>query len=113
MLTKEQEEVLTYLLSVKRTLDNKISIGNNNYSLDGVSTQEFISRINYLEQCKMIQIHWFGSHHDNLIYGIEIQLLPPAMSYFEYKRQEKKIIEINGFSFGYLSVFLPLLFSYL
>lgn len=90
MLTKDQEKVLKYLLSIERNSDNQISVGRNNYSLNDVAEKDFISYLNLLEKAGLIELHWHSPHHDNLIYFVDITLLPDAINYFKTKKSNKK-----------------------
>ena len=90
MLNKQQEQTLKYLLSMKKDLENKISVSKNNYSLENISENDFISYINYLEQCGLISIHWISPHHDNIIHTVNIKLLPDGINYFHNKKIKSK-----------------------
>ena len=90
MLTKDQEKTLKYLLSIERNSDNQIRVGRNNYSLNNVTEKDFISYLNLFENSNLIKIHWHSPHHDNLIYFVDITLLPDAINYFKTKKSNKK-----------------------
>lgn len=90
MLSKEQEKILEYLLSIERNSNNQISIGRYNYSLRNIAENDFISYLHLFEKSGLIELHWHSPHHDNLICFVDITLLPDAINYFKVKKSNKK-----------------------
>lgn len=90
MLTKRQETILKYLLSLKRDNQNKINISKSNYTLRDVPENDFISTLNYFEQDNLINKHWYDIRQKDFNYTIEIELLPKALTYFQDKKSNKK-----------------------
>lgn len=89
MLTKEQEIILKYLLSLERNVDNKTNISRSTYTLTNVSETDFISTINYFEKLGLINKHWYDIHQRDFNRSIEIEFLPEAITYFKNKKVNK------------------------
>lgn len=90
MLTKQQEVILKYLLSLERNVENKTNISRSTYTLTDVSENDFISTINCFEKLGLINKHWLDIHQRDFNYAITIELLPKAITYFKTKEINKK-----------------------
>lgn len=90
MLTKQQEKILKYLLSLKRDNQNRANISKGNYTLQDISENDFITCLYYFEQCNLINTYWYDTHKKDFGKSIRIELLPSALSYFDNKRVNKK-----------------------
>lgn len=106
MLTKRQEIVLKYLLSLERSVDNKICISRSIYTLEKISEDEFINSVNYLEKLGLINKHWLDIHQKDFNYAMTIELLPEAITYFKTKRINK-----NNKRKDFIKWLLPLIIS--
>ena len=76
-LTKEQERILKHIISLPQNAQNTVSIGNQMTTYpDDIDDKELIQILTYLEQINFIKIKWYGVHHGNLTYAVDITLLP-------------------------------------
>lgn len=106
MLTKRQEIVLKYLLSLERGVDNKVCISRSIYTLEKIPEDEFINSVNYLEQLELINKHWLDIHQRDFNYAMTIELLPKAITYFKTKKINK-----NNKRKDFIKWLLPLIVS--
>ena len=91
MLTKDQEKILTHILSLKRSSQNSVSIGNQTTSYPiGTDEKELIRILNVFEQQNLISLKWNGADHNSLNYAVDITILPNGDSYFYDKKIAKK-----------------------
>lgn len=83
MLTKDQEKILTHILSLNRSPQNSVSIGTqmNTYPV-GINEKELIRTLNIFEQQNLISLKWNGTNHNALNYAVDIIILPNGDSYF-------------------------------
>lgn len=86
-LTKEQKRILKHIITLPKSANNTISIGNKMPTYpDNINDKELIQILIYFEQCNFIKIKWFSPHHDTLNYAVEITLLPEGNDYFKNKK---------------------------
>ena len=91
MLNKQQEKILKHLLSLERTAQNSVAIGNQMSTYPkNIEDKKLIQILDSLEKSKLIEIKWRSVHHDNLDYAINISILPEADSYFKQKKISKR-----------------------
>ena len=77
MLTKEQENILRFLLSLPRDTNNRITVSRKNYNLD-YSESDFINKLRDMETLGYFEIKYLTGHHDTLklrLFPIEILYL--------------------------------------
>lgn len=91
MLTKEQENILQWLLCQKRNTDNSVTISNSmSEYLEGYTDKEIIQKLNELENLELLNIKWISNNHSNLNAYITIKLSREALTYFDNKKNENK-----------------------
>lgn len=91
LLTKEQERILEHLISLPKSTQNVVSIGNQMPTYpDNINDKELIQILTYLEQINFIKIKWTSVHHDNLTYAVDVTLLPDGNNYFTNKKEKSK-----------------------
>ena len=109
MLTKDQEKILTHILSLNRSPQNSVSIGTHmNTYPDKINEKELIRTLNIFEQQNLISLKWNGTNHNALNYAVDITILPNGDSYFH----DKKIAQKNK-RWDRLKWLLPLIISIL
>lgn len=99
MLTKEQEEVLKYLLSLLKTsklsTPNQIRIGAGKYNFCNHSSKSNISILVTLEELGYVQLEFIG--HPDEKSSCKITLLNEALNYDFYEKEDKKDAFISSF----------------
>lgn len=88
MLTKEQEKILTFLLSLPRDTNNRITVSRKNYNLD-YSESDFINKLRDIETLGYFEIKYLTGHHDTLKTYIEVIPNGNTLSYFMDKKNKK------------------------
>lgn len=81
MLTIEQEKILTFLLSLPRDTNNRITVSRKNYNLD-YTESDFINKLRDMETLGYFEIKYLTGHHDTLKTYI-------TLSYFMDKKNKK------------------------
>lgn len=90
-LTKEQKEVLKYILTLSQTSNGTVRISNSISEYPhNMSDKELIKILTFLEQNNFIKIKWYSIHHNNLDYGIEITVQPDANNYTNAKNKDRR-----------------------
>lgn len=107
MLTKEQEDILQYILSLPRSLQNSVSIGTQIKTYPNEIEEKSLIRIlNVLEQNSYIRLKWHGTNHNSLNFAVDIFILPDGDNYFT----NKKIIKRNK-RIDFIKWIIPLFIS--
>ena len=88
MLTKEQEKILTFLLSLPRDTNNRITVSRKNYNLD-YSESDFITKLRDIETLGYFEIKYLTGHHNTLKTYIEVIPNGNTLSYFMDKKNKK------------------------
>lgn len=88
MLTKEQENILRFLLSLPRDTNNRITVSRKNYNLD-YSESYFINKLRDMETLGFFEIKYLTGHHDTLKTYIEVIPNRDTLSYFMDKKNKK------------------------
>ena len=88
MLTKEQENILRFLLSLPRDTNNRITVSRKNYNLD-YSESDFINKLRDMETLGYFEIKYLTGHHDTLKTYIEGVPNRDTLSYFMDKKNKK------------------------
>ena len=88
MLTKEQENILRFLLSLPRDTNNRITVSRKNYNLD-YSESDFINKLRDMETLGYFEIKYLTGHHDTLKTYIEVVPNRDTLSYFMDKKNKK------------------------
>lgn len=88
MLTKEQEKILTFLLSLPRDTNNRITVSRKNYNLD-YSESDFINKLRDIETLGYFEIKYLTGHHNTLKTYIEVIPNGNTLSYFMDKKNKK------------------------
>lgn len=71
MLTKDQEKILRWLLSLKTDIKNTITINNSMVEYPNQYTdKQIIQKFNELANLGLISIKWNSPNHNNLDYMI-------------------------------------------
>ena len=71
MHTKEQENIIRFLLSLPRDTNNRITVSRKNYNLD-YSESDFINKLRDMETLGYFEIKYLTGHHDTLKTYIEV-----------------------------------------
>ncbi|EHG33537.1 hypothetical protein [Enterocloster clostridioformis] len=88
MLTKEQEKILTFLLSLPRDTNNRITVSRKNYNLD-YSESDFITKLRDIETLGYFEIKYLTGHHNTLKTYIEVIPNGNTLSYFMDKKNKE------------------------
>lgn len=88
MLTKEQEKILTFLLSLPRDTNNRITVSRKNYNLD-YSESDFINKLRDIETLGYFEIKYLTGHHNTLKTYIEVIPNGNTLSYFMDKKNKE------------------------
>lgn len=88
MLSKEQEKILQFLLSLPRDSQNRINVSRNTYTLD-FSENVFLNKLRDIETLGFFKIHYLTGHHDTLKTYIEIIPDKSMLIYFDDKISQK------------------------
>lgn len=91
MLTKDQEKILRWLLSLKTDIKNTITINNSMVEYPNQYTdKQIIQKFNELANLGLIAIKWNSPNHNNLDYAIDITILKDGINYFANKKALRK-----------------------
>ena len=91
MLTKEQEKILRWLLSLKTDIKNTITIGNSHTEYPkGYNDKQIIQKLNEFANLGLITIKWYSTNHTSLNYAVDVTILREGISYFSDKKAAKK-----------------------
>lgn len=91
MLTKDQEKILRWLLSLKTDIQNTITISNSMTEYpNGYTDKQIIKKLNEFENLGLIAIKWNSPNHNNLDYAIDITILKDGINYFANKKALRK-----------------------
>lgn len=90
MLTKDQEKILRWLLSLKTDIKNTITINNSMTEYpNGYTDKQIIKKLNELENLGFITIKWYSPNHNNLNYAVDVTVLKDSINYFADKRKNR------------------------
>lgn len=107
MLTKEQEDILQYILSLPRSSQNSVSIGTQMKTCpSGVEEKNLIRILNTLEQNGYIRLKWYGTNHNSLNNAVDIFILSDGNNYFINKKISKRNKRID-----FIKWIIPLIIS--
>jgi len=101
MLTKEQEKILLWLLSLKTDIKNTITISNSMTEYpNGYTDKQIIKKLNEFENLGFITIKWYSPNHNNLNYAVDVTVLKDGINYFadkkaSIKESKRRFIESN------------------
>lgn len=91
-MTKEQETVITFLLSKNREMVKnliQVDICRSDFNIPDMTEEKFISILSELEAHRFIDIKWHTGYCNDLKYYITVVLLSPILNYFENKKDAK------------------------
>ena len=90
MLTKDQEKILRWLLSLKTDIQNTITISNSmtEYT-NGYTDKQIIKKLNEFENLGFITIKWYSTNHNNLNYAVDVTVLKDSINYFADKKKNR------------------------
>lgn len=90
MLTKDQEKILRWLLSLKTDIKNTITISNSMTEYpNGYTDKQIIKKLNELENLGFITIKWYSPNHNNLNYAVDVTVLKDSINYFADKKKNR------------------------
>lgn len=91
MLNTNEEIILLHILSLERSPQNTVSIGNQMKTYPkGTDEKELIRILSVLELHGLIRLKWIGVNHNSLDYAVNIIILPDGDAYFQNKEIIKK-----------------------
>ena len=90
MLTKDQEKILRWLLSLKADIKNTITISNlmTEYP-NGYTDKQIIKKLNEFENLGFVTIKWYSPNHNNLNYAVDVTVLKDGINYFADKKKNR------------------------
>jgi len=90
MLTKDQEKILRWLLSLKTDIKNTITISNSMTEYpNGYTDKQIIKKLNEFENLGFITIKWYSPNHNNLNYAVDVTVLKDSINYFADKKKNR------------------------
>ena len=90
MLTKDQEKILHWLLSLKTDIKNTITINNSITEYpNGYTDKQIIKKLNELDNLGFITIKWYSPNHNNLNYAVDVTILKDGINYFDDKKKNR------------------------
>lgn len=90
MLTKDQEKILRWLLSLKTDIKNTITINNSMTEYpNGYTDKQIIKELNKFENLGFITIKWYSPNHNNLNYAVDVTVLKDGINYFADKKKNR------------------------
>nr|DAE65122.1 MAG TPA: hypothetical protein [Bacteriophage sp.] len=90
MLTKDQEKILRWLLSLKTNIKNTITISNSMTEYpNGYTDKQIIKKLNEFENLGFITIKWYSPNHNNLNYAVDVTVLKDSINYFADKKKNR------------------------
>ena len=91
MLTKDQEKILRWLLSLKTDIKNTITISNSMTEYpSGYTDKQIIKKLNEFENFGLITVKWYSPNHNNLDYAVDVIILKEGINYFTDKKDSRK-----------------------
>ena len=76
MLTKDQEKILRWLLSLKTDIKNTITISNSMTKYpNGYTDKQIIKKLSEFENLGFVTIKWYSQNHDDLNYAVDVMVL--------------------------------------
>lgn len=90
MLTKDQEKILRWLLSLKADIKNTITISNlmTEYP-NGYTDKQIIKKLNEFENLGFVTIKWYSPNHNDLNYAVDVTILKDGINYFADKKKNR------------------------
>ena len=90
MLTKDQEKILRWLLSLKADIKNTITISNlmTEYP-NGYTDKQIIKKLNEFENLGFVTIKWYSPNHNDLNYAVDVTVLKDGINYFDDKKKNR------------------------
>lgn len=90
MLTKDQERILRWLLSLKADIKNTITISNlmTEYP-NGYTDKQIIKKLNEFENLGFVTIKWYSPNHNDLNYAVDVTVLKDGINYFADKKKNR------------------------
>ena len=90
MLTKDQEKILRWLLSLKADIKNTITISNlmTEYP-NGYTDKQIIKKLNEFENLGFVTIKWYSPNHNDLNYAVDVTVLKDGINYFADKKKNR------------------------
>ena len=90
MLTKDQEKILRWLLSLKADIKNTITISNlmTEYQ-NGYTDKQIIKKLNEFENLGFVTIKWYSPNHNDLNYAVDVTVLKDGINYFADKKKNR------------------------
>lgn len=90
MLTKDQEKILRWLLSLKTDIKNTITINNSITEYpNGYTDKQIIKELNEFENLGFVTIKWYSPNHNNLNYAVDVTVLKDGINYFADKKKNR------------------------
>lgn len=90
MLTKDQEKILRWLLSLKTDIKNTITINNSMTEYpNGYTDKQIIKELNRFENLGFITVKWYSPNHNNLNYAVDVTVLKDGINYFADKKKNR------------------------
>ena len=101
MLTKDQEKILRWLLSLKTDIKNTITISNSITKYpNGYTDKQIIKKLSEFENLGFVTIKWYSQNHEDLNYAVDVMVLKDGINYFadkkgSIKENKRRFIESN------------------
>lgn len=105
VLTKQQKDLISYLLTLKRDANNVVYIARNTYHYT-LSEKDLLCELNFLADEGYIEIHTLTKNQKNLDVYIGVHLLSPTLNYKETNTAKRRM---NTYKF--VTDFLPIFLS--
>jgi hypothetical protein len=90
MLTKDQEKILRWLLSLKTDIKNTITISSSMTKYpNGYTDKQIIKKLSEFENLGFVTIKWYSQNHDDLNYAVDVTVLKDGINYFADKKKNR------------------------
>ena len=109
MLTKDQEKILRWLLSLKADIKNTITISNlmTEYP-NGYTDKQIIKKLNEFENLGFVTIKWYSPNHNDLNYAVDVTVLKDGINYFADKKKN-----ITSNRRDWIKTYIPITISFI
>lgn len=109
MLTKEQEKILRWLISLKTDIKNTITINNSITEYpNGYTDKQIIKKLNEFENLGFITIKWYSPNHNNLNYAVDVTVLKDGINYFADKKKNRTFNKRD-----WIKTYIPITISFI
>ena len=109
ILTKDQEKILRWLLSLKADIKNTITISNlmTEYP-NGYTDKQIIKKLNEFENLGFVTIKWYSPNHNDLNYAVDVTVLKDGINYFADKKKN-----ITSNRRDWIKTYIPITISFI